>query len=245
MLAAQLIVCIGAVALAGWTLGVTGQLIRERDRLQERVIQLEETMAARGDIPPAPTAMVEPVAAQAGDAVYPGSISDAAPVANGASPVSATPARTAARQAPDTGEQRNLSAIVSSLFGPAPTLRTVVLHVRSQDDARPAAQIAQTLQQSGDVRVLIGVMPAGDPRQSGYSYFDGRQSRAAADLVAQFHETARSLQWAQWSAQLRGVALPAQGEYTADRLDILLPPLPAPAPPPPVVISTPPATTTP
>ena len=51
LLVAQLIACIGAIALAGWTLGVTGQVLRERNRLQERVIQLEEAMAASGVIP--------------------------------------------------------------------------------------------------------------------------------------------------------------------------------------------------
>ncbi|MGQ0531877.1 MAG: hypothetical protein ACT4OF_04190 [Caulobacteraceae bacterium] len=236
MLFAQLIVSVGAVALAGWTLGVTNQLIRERDRLQERVIQLEETMAVRGDIPPAATAVVEPVAAQDADAVYPGSIADAAPIdaapiTNGASPAPASQDQTQrADRARETARepQRDLGSIVTSLFGPAPPLRTVVLHVRAREDAAYASRIARALQQQAAARVLIDVMPPGDPRQSGYAYFDGRQSRAASDLVAAFHEAAREMQIAQWSAQLRGVALPAQGEYTADRLDIVLPPLPAP-----------------
>jgi hypothetical protein len=106
-----------------------------------------------------------------------------------------------------------------------------VLHVRSSEDARAASRIARALQANDDLRVLIDVMPAGDPRQSGYAYFDGRQSRAAADVVARFHEGARAMQIAQWSAQLRGTALPAQGEYGADRLDIVLPPLPPPPAP--------------
>jgi hypothetical protein len=102
--------------------------------------------------------------------------------------------------------------------------------VRAQEDADEASRIAGVLQLDG-VRVLIAVSPAGDPRAPGYAYFDGRQSRAAADAVSRFHEAARELQVAQWAAQLRGTALPAQGEYTADRLDITLPPLPAPPAP--------------
>jgi hypothetical protein len=233
MLAAQLVVCVGAVALSGWTLGVTNQLIRERDRLQERVIQLEETIASRGDIPPAPTAVVEP-ATQGADIVYPGSIDSAvAPIVEDpAAADGATPAPQPAAQPPaEAAPQRDLGSIVTGLFGPAPPLRTVVLHVRSREDAPAASQIARALQRDGELNVLIDVMPAGDPRQSGYAYFDGRQSRPAAETVARFHETARTMQIAQWSAQLRGIALPAQGEYSADRLDIVLPPLPAPPAP--------------
>lgn len=231
MLAAQLVVCVGAIALAGWTLGVTNQLIRERDRLQERVIQLEETIASRGDIPPAPTAVVEQVTTSNAE-VYPGSIQNAAAPATseGATADVPSPPRVSAEQT-ETAPQRDLGRIVTSLFGPTPPLHTVVLHVRSQADAAQASSIARELQSSGEIRVLINVMPTGDPRQSGYAYFDGRQSRPAADVVARFHEAARSMQIAQWSAQLRGTALPAQGEYGADRLDIVLPPLPAPPAP--------------
>jgi len=237
MLSAQLIVSVGAVALAGWTLGVTNELIRERDRLQERVIQLEETMAARGDIPPAPTAVVEPVTTGGTDIVYPGSIGGAVAPTIEEEPVPADPASPAPatatpeeRPAEAAPQQRDLGSIVTGLFGPAPPLRTIVLHARSAEDGRIASRIAHALQEGNEARVLIDVMPPGDTRQSGYAYFDGRQSRAAADVVARFHETARGMQVAQWSAQLRGIALPAQGEYTADRLDIVLPPLPAPAP---------------
>lgn len=233
MLAAQLVVAVGAVALAGWTLAVTNQLIRERDRLQERVIQLEETIAARGDIPPAPTAVVERVAAPNAEA-YPGSIRNAvspAPPDGAAADSAPAPASIATQQQAEEPPQRNLGRIVTNLFGPTPPLRTVVLHVRSQADAAQASRIARELQEDGEWRLLIAVMPAGDLRQSGYSYFDGRQSRPAADVVARFHEAARAMQIAQWSAQLRGTALPAQGEYGADRLDIVLPPLPPPPAP--------------
>lgn len=233
MLSAQLLVSIGVVALAGWTLGVTNELTRERDRLQERVIQLEETMAARGDIPPAPTAVIEPARARGGDAVYPGTIEGAvAPIEDGA-PAVEGPTRAPVTEGTDTApRERDIGSIVTGLFSPAPPLRTIVLHVRSREDAAVASRIARALQADGDQNLLIDVMPPGDTRQSGYAYFDGRQNRAAADMVTSFHEAARTLQVAQWSAQLRGVALPAQGEYTADRLDIVLPPLPPPPAPP-------------
>jgi hypothetical protein len=58
--------------------------------------------------------------------------------------------------------------------------------------------------------------------------------------VGLFHETARRLEIAQWSAQLRGTALPAQGEFTADRLDIILPPLPPQPTPDPSLVAAPP-----
>jgi hypothetical protein len=227
LLSAQLIVSVAAVALAGWTLGVTNQLIRERDSLQERVIQLEETMAARGDIPPPPTGVVEPGQTVDTDMVYPESL------ANAMTPESAgrETSSTIVAQAPPRAE-RDIGSIVASLFGPAPPLRTIVLHVRGRDDADDAMRIAQELQGNG-MRALIQVARAGDRRQPGYVYFDGRQSRLAANAVARFHEIARDLQIAHWSAQLRGTALPARGEYTADRLDLVLPPLPAPPPPPP------------
>lgn len=231
LLVAQLIACIGAIALVGWTLGVTNQVLRERNRLQERVIQLEEAMAAGGVVPPAPTAVV--AASTQSDAVYPGSIANArAPSTEGAGD---------AIDATSGPDARNIGSVITSLFGPAPPLRTVVLHVRADADFASAEKIARALQ-SDDVHALINVMTASDQRPSGYAYFDGRQSRAAADIVARFHDLAREQQVAQWSAQLRGTALPARDEYTADRLDIVLPPLPPPPPPP--VLETPATTTT-
>lgn len=233
LLVAQLIACVGAVALAGWTLGVTNQVLRERNRLQERVIQLEEAMAASGVIPPPPAAVV--AARVQSDAAYPGSI------ANARAPGDAAADVVAASASPEPNERQNISALITNLFGPTPPLRTVVLHVRADTDFASAEKIARELQ-SDEIRALIDVMPASDQRTSGYAYFDGRQSRAAADIVARFHDLAREQQVAQWSAQLRGTALPARDEYTADRLDIVLPPLPPP-PPPPAVIETPAATT--
>lgn len=222
LLIAQLIACVGAVAIAGWTLGVTNQVLRERNRLQERVIQLEEAMAAGGVIPPPPTAVVAPASQSE---AYPSSIANARPPSTATEDSSDSIVVTA-----DTNQQ-NLGSVISGLFGPAPPLRTVVLHVRTDADYGTAEKIARELQSNG-VRALINVMPTSDQRQSGYAYFDGRQSRAAADIVARFHDVAREQQVAQWSAQLRGTALPARDEYTADRLDIILPPLPAPPPPP-------------
>ena len=213
LLVAQLIACIGAVALAGWTLGVTNQVLRERNRLQERVIQLEEAMAASGVIPPSTQT----------DEAYPSSIANARALSEEQTEESGD--IVAAADAP-----QNIGSVINSLFGPAPPLSTVVLHIRSQADFAAAETIARALQDE-EVRVLINVMSTGDQRQSGYAYFDGRQSRAAADIVARFHDAAREQQVAPWSAQLRGTALPARDEYTADRLDIVLPPLPPPPPP--------------
>ncbi|MBX3430909.1 MAG: hypothetical protein KF779_15100 [Hyphomonadaceae bacterium] len=229
LLVAQLIACVGAVALAGWTLGVTNQVLRERNRLQERVIQLEEAMAASGVVPPAPAAVVAPAQT---DAAYPGSIADAR------APNDNTETDDIVASAEDSGQ--SIGTVITSLFGPAPPLHTVVLHVRAETDVAAAEKIARQLQ-TENMRTLINVMTARDQRPSGYAYFDGRQSRAAADVVARFHDLAREQEVAQWSAQLRGTALPARDEYTADRLDIVLPPLP---PPPPPVVEAPSASAT-
>lgn len=221
LLVAQLIACVGAVALAGWTLGITNQVLRERNRLQERVIQLEEAMASSGVIPPAATAVVSS-SNSGGDTVYPGSIA-------------------AARSARTTDDQQNIGSVITTLFGPAPPLSVVVLHVRAESDTLAAMSIAAAL---GLDDAHVNVMTASDQRPSGYIYFDGRQSRAAAEIVARFHDAAREQQVAQWSAQLRGTALPARDEYTADRLDIILPPLPPPPPLPQPAILPDAATTT-
>lgn len=124
--------------------------------------------------------------------------------------------------------------IITGLFAPAPPMRVVVLHVRNEVDAQQARVLAQTLASDSGLSVVVHVMAQGDGRLSGYTYFDGRQNRAAADLITAFLDTARNAGIAPWSAQLRGAALPARGEFTADRLDIVLPPLPPPPPPPPV-----------
>lgn len=223
LLAAQLLLCVLAVAMAGWTLGVTGELLRERNRLQERVIQLEEAMTARGQLPPAPTAVVERTPSEGNARAYPGAVA-------GAIELSAPAAGDATARA--SAPPRGIGGIVSDFFGPAEPLQTIVLHVRTSDDATRVAAIAPVLGETGDYRILISVMAPQDTRQSGYVYFDGRQSRAAAEIVARFHDAARQQSIAPWSAQLRGTALPAQGEYSIDRLDIILPALPPPPPPP-------------
>src|SRR5512145_1355085 len=72
LLSTQLFISVATVALAGWTLAITNQLIRERDLLQERVIQLEAAMAERGMVPP-PTQTVRAPAPNVA-ALYPGEV---------------------------------------------------------------------------------------------------------------------------------------------------------------------------
>ena len=59
VLLAQLIASVGVIAVAGWTLGVTSDLIRQRDRLRERVLELEQAMSAEGIVVPPSTATVD------------------------------------------------------------------------------------------------------------------------------------------------------------------------------------------
>ncbi len=213
MLATQLFVSVLAVALAGWTLAVTNEVIRERDRLRERVVQLEEELAARGIVAPsAPTVVSSPSSRGYPNEVGPvlrqaGSDAEAAPQSN--------------------LDPRN---ILGDLFAPAPPLRTLVLHARSEPDGEAAQRIGGELG-ADDVRVIVNVMGPRDPQQAGYVYYDGRQSRAAAALVARFNDVARRAEIPRWSAQLRGQALPDEGEFSADRVDIVLPPLPPPPAP--------------
>jgi hypothetical protein len=231
VLTVQLIVSVAAIALAGWTLSVTSELIRERDRLRERVIQLEETMGASGIVvPETPAAVVDAPTSAPAATTYPGEIGPGEIGARSAAIEAAPEARAEAQQ----GEQRDLGRLFGSLFAPAPPMRLVVLHVRSEADGAIARAIAEELQTQHNVEVVTDVLQPRDPRQPGYTYFDGRQGRAAAALVTQFHDLAREKQIAAWTAQLRGVALPAQGEYTADRIDLVLPTLP-------VVEATPPS----
>jgi hypothetical protein len=224
ILSTQLFISVGAVALAGWTLAVTNQLLRERDLLRERVIQLEASMAERGIVVPATQTVVDaPTPAIA--TLYPGAVGATALSAEAPVLVDAGAAEASAPP------QRDLGQVLSGLFAPAPPMRVLVMHVRAVNDAAPARAIATELSLAGNVHVVIDVMGARDSRQTGYTYFDGRQSRAAADLVTQFHDIARNNGVASWSAQHRGMALPAQGEYTADRLDLVLPALPPPPTP--------------
>jgi len=215
LLSVQLLLSVIAIALVGWTLGVTSGVIRERDLLRERVVQLESAMAERGMVVP-PTQTVVSTPATDPAAPYPDEVGAA---------VAQNDAET---------DSAGFGQIITGLFAPAPPMRVVVLHVRNEVDAQQARALAQTLATDSDVSVVVDVMAQGDGRLSGYSYFDGRQNRAAADLITAFLDTARNAGIAPWSAQLRGAALPARGEFTADRLDIVLPPLPPPPAPPPV-----------
>lgn len=229
VLAAQLFISVAAVGLAGWTLGVTNDLIRERDRLKERVLQLEETLAGSDIVVPETAEVVDPPRAE--DA-YPPSVTlpeTGTPAAPAPQPETPAPAQPVDDKAPAAPPERtfNPGQILGELFAPAPAMRTIVLHARTDADARVAQRLANELTQTTNMRVAVDVMPPRDPRESGYAYFDGRQSRAASALMQRFHDIARRNEVAAWSAQLRGVALPAQGEYTADRLDVVLPPLPA------------------
>jgi hypothetical protein len=211
MLATQLFVSVLAVALVGWTLVVTNEVIRERDRLRERVVLLEEELAARGIVVPSGPSVVS----SPGSRGYPNEVGPAL------------------RQA-GTGADADQSSfdpreILDDIFAPAPPLRTLVLHARSEADGEAAQRLGAELGDA-EVRVIVNVMPPREPQQSGYVYYDGRQSRSAAALVARFNDAARRAEIPQWSAQPRALALPAEGEFSADRLDIVLPPLPEPAP---------------
>lgn len=205
VLTVNLLVSIVAIAMIGWTLGVSEQLLRERDRLRARVVQLEQTLGANGvAVPPQPAVVAN---ATPGADAYPGELGLT------------------------VHDDIDLGEIVSGLFKPPPDLQVVGLHVRDETDRDAAEALAETLRQSG-LEVHVRVMTRQDVRRPpAYAYFDGRQSAAAASLMTRFHDLARIQGLAPWTAQLRGVALPAQGEYTAERLDIVLPALPDPPPP--------------
>jgi hypothetical protein len=202
VLAVQLFIAVAAVALAGWTLAITNEVTRERDRLRERIVQLEGELGARGIVvPPNPTV----VARASGDAVYPPEIGLEA----GAEPAF------------------NPGRLVSDLFARPSSLRTIVIHARGQTDGIAALRLAEELRRDDGLDVSVNVISARDGRAAGYAYYDGRQARDAATIVAAFNDAARRAELPQWSAQLRGLALPATGEFTAERLDIVLPALPA------------------
>jgi hypothetical protein len=222
MLAVQLVIAVLAVALAGWTLGVTNDLIRERDRLRTRNAQLEEALVTNDVVVPSAANVVERSAPQRSSDAYPPSISGNA-------------------QAVEARQPFNPGQIIGDLFTPAPPMRLIVLHARGEADARVAEEMARAFAQVSDIEVRVSIIAARDQRASGYTYFDGRQSCVAASLMQNFYDLARRDEVAQWSAQMRGLALPAQGEYAADRMDIILPSLPA--PPAPVAAPSEPAAT--
>lgn len=259
MLAVQLVVSVGAVALAGYTLGVTNNVIRDRNRLNDRVIQLEEALAERGVMPPQATP--QPVRDAQGTPGYPSAPveqevvidettpapdlpapSDVAPPAQETTPTTppntTTPAPTqtadATPQEPQAQPQNPsldlATQVLRDLLTPPPALRTVVLHVRSRADYDEAQQIAQRLAGS-NLRVSIAIREPNDQTATGYAYYHGRQSRPAAEVAQRVQDAARGAEIAAWAVQLRGTALPAQGDYTADRVDIVLPALPVAQPP--------------
>lgn len=208
LLTTQLVVSLVAIALAGWTLAITNESLRERDRLRARVVQLEATLAENNVMTPPATEIVSAPAVTAN--VYPPSIE--------------------ANNRAQSGRGFNPGQFLGDLFSPAPPIRTIVLHARGEADASRAEALAQTLAGDANVRVITNTIAPRDARAAGYVYFDGRQSTGAAAFVQRFHDLAREAEIVAWSAQLRGVALPAEGEYSADRIDIILPALPA-APP--------------
>lgn len=216
MLAVQLFTSVVVIALAAWSLAITNQIIRERDRLRERVVQLEEELGARGIVVPATPAVVSTQTPRRD--VYPAEVGLEA---------------TAPEQVFDPGR------IVGDFFAPAPDLHTLVIHARNEADGEQARQLAESIERESALQVLVNVLAPRDPRASGYAYYDGRHSRAAAAAVAQFNDSARRAAIPQWSAQLRGTALPEQGEFSAGRLDIVLPSLPATEAPPPSASPTP------
>jgi hypothetical protein len=221
MLAVQVFVSVLAVALAGWTLAITNEVIRERDHLRERVVLLEGELATRGIVVPSGPAVVS----SPGSRGYPNEVG---------------PALRQAAAAEDASTESGFDArdILGDIFAPAPPLRVLVLHARNDADGDAAQRLGADLGDA-DVRVIVNVMAPREPQQSGYVYYDGRQSRAAAALVARFNDAARRTEIPQWSAQPRALALPAEGEFTPDRVDIVLPMLP-PAPPSPAPLTPPP-----
>jgi len=220
-------------------------LLRERDRLRDRVVQLEQAMADGGMMVPAARVSVDaPVTSDA--TAYPGEVGLHAQALRSTAFEVTTDAARAQRATPPSAPP-DFRQVLTGLFAPPPPVHIVVLHVRGQTDADAARNIAADLIRAAHVRVILDVLPH-DQRPSGYAYFDGRQSGAAAALIGQFNDIARRYEVAPWTAQLRGVALPAQGEYSADRVDLVLPALPPPPPPPPAPVvtdTTVPATATP
>ena len=183
VVALQLIIALFAVALAGWTLGVTGELMRERESLRARVAQLEETLVSNDVVVPSAANVLETPMQRARNAYPP------------AAPAGAELGVVAESEA-------SALRIISDLFTPAPAMAVVIVHVRNDAEARIAAPIAELFAQQSSLRVLISIMPPRDPRGPGYFYFDGRQSGAAAALMQSFHDIARGAEVAPWSAQV-------------------------------------------
>lgn len=242
MLSLQLFLTASAAGVAGYTMLVTTDAMRERDALLERVTTLEAEIERITGAPPAqdlrpldimPEVPLDPV--------------DEAPLEEPTpQPAPETPTETPdeptgrdpiePRPDPVTPPRAetpalDLGQVLRDALTQAPPLRTLVLHVRSQNDHAAAQRIVRELAGS-DLNVTIDVMPPRDPRNSGFAYFDARQARPATAMARRVQDIAQRNQFTAWAATLRGVSLPASGEYTADRLDIVLPPLTtAPTPP--------------
>jgi hypothetical protein len=260
MLAVQLFVSVSTVALAGYTAMVTNRAIAERNHLNERVIQLEQALGEADIVPPeavtiptepptdtlyppsldgaATTVTPQETPVEDTNAQEPAQPTTTAPPTRAPAdetPTTTTPPASVDESKPETQTTTQTPAfdpgqLLRDLLTPPPPLRSVVLHVRAQSDVDEAQRVARALAANTNMAVTIDIMPPGDARESGYSYFHGRQGSAAAGVVQRLQDAARAAEIAPWVAQLRGAALPANGEYTADRLDIVLPPLPAPRP---------------
>lgn len=209
VVALQLVIAVIAVALSGWTLAVTADLMRERERLRTRVAQLEEALVTHDIVVPSTVTVTEAIVAPRARLAYPPSAPEAGP-----------PAETADAEAQSSF---NPGQIIGDLIAPAPPARVVVLHARGEASARIAEPLARALESESGVRVIVAAMGQNDRRAPSYAYYTGRQSGAASALVQRFTDIARRESVAPWSAQLRGTALPAQGEYAPDRIDIVLP----------------------
>ena len=216
ILALQVLLSVIAIAITGWTIETVSNALGERARLVDRVIQLEEALASNDIVVPPPA----PVLIEA-EPSYPPAL-EGAPAASAQSQV-------------------NPRRAIGDLFSPPPPLTVVVVRVRSDDDLLRAQRLVAGVNSAALKQASVLLMPPGDVRMPGYFYFDGRQSAAAAALIADFNNAARRAELAPWSAQLRGVALPARGEFAAQRLDLILPALPPPPAPPPQADAAPPA----
>lgn len=208
VLGLQVLLGVVAIALTAWTLDTVDNAMSERTRLADRVIQLEEALASSGIVVPPPA----PVVLQA-EPTYPPHVGAAAG---------------------GVGDSRfDPRRAIGDLFSAPPPITEIVLHVRGENDLARAKELLAGAGSRSLAQAAVALMPPGDVRAPGYFYFDGRQSASAADLVSAFNNAARRAEIAPWSAQLRGTALPARGEFAAERLDLILPELPPPPPPPP------------
>ena len=235
MLTLQLFIGVAAVGLAGWTASVTTQLIRERNALSARVLQLEAELnkagveapppmvTGRADAAPTPTLEAPPMPAE--------TTTQPAP----AQPSSETPTTTETTQPGKPPRTETTTTATTAPFDPGsfirnvlppPALSLVVLHVRAEGDRAAAERIARDLASTG-AQVSVEVSSPRDTHAPAYAYFDPRQANAAAAIAAQLRAAARHAEIAAWTADLPGTALASSERYSANRVDFLLPALPA------------------